>query len=64
MVRECARFQMFPGCPIWRNGGRAFKRAGKVGEFPKPYARIEYGMIRAKQKGGKAAFLYFFWGLR
>ena len=54
-VSDVSRVARFGGT----EGVRLRERA-RLGEFPKPYARIEYGMIRTKQKGGKAAFLYLF----
>ena len=42
--------------------GVRLRERARLGEFPKPYARIEHGMIRTKQKGGKAAFyICFLW---
>ena len=56
-VSDVSRVARFGGT----EGVRLRERA-RLGEFPKLYARIEYGMIRTKQKGGKAAFyICFLW---
>ena len=56
-VADVSRVARFGGT----EGVRLRERA-RLGEFPKLYARIEHGMIRTKQKGGKAAFyICFLW---
>ena len=62
-LRECIRVSDVSG--VARFGGTEgvrLRERARLGEFPKPYARIEHGMIRTKQKGGKAAFyICFLW---
>ena len=62
-LRECIRVAGVSG--VARFGGTEgvrLRERARLGEFPKPYARIEHGMIRTKQKGGKAAFyICFLW---
>ena len=58
-VSDVSRVARFGGT----EGVRLRERA-RLGEFPKPYARIEHGMIRQNKKAAKPPFIFVFYGLR
>ena len=64
-LRECIRVAGVSG--VARFGGTEgvrLRERARLGEFPKPYARIEHGMIRQNKKAAKPPFIFVFYGLR